>query len=160
MRRAVYPGSFDPMTNGHINIIERALAVSDELIIAVARNISKNPMFSIDERIGMLEEHFDSNDRVRVESFEGLLVDFARDRGAECIIRGLRAVADFEYEYQMANMNRKLSEDIETVFLMADPENFYVSSRLVKEVAILGGELPDVVPPAVRRRLTERVAER
>lgn len=160
MRRAVYPGSFDPMTNGHVNIIERGLELCDELIVAVARNISKTGMFSFDDRIAMIREHFDGNPRLRVESFEGLLVDFAARQECNAIVRGLRAVADFEYEYQMANMNRKLNGDIETLFLMADPNNFYVSSRLVKEVAILGGDLTGVVPESVRQRLIERVKSR
>lgn len=160
MRRAVYPGSFDPMTNGHVNIIERGLLLCDELIVAVARNISKTAMFSVDERMEMLREHFGHEPRLKVESFEGLLVDFAAERECEAVIRGLRAIADFEYEYQMANMNRKLNPAIDTVFLMADPNNFYVSSRLVKEVAILGGDLHGVVPDAVRERLTERVKSR
>lgn len=157
MRRAVYPGSFDPMTSGHVNIIERALEISDHLIVAVARNISKTAMFSVDERMEMIKEHFDHHPNLTVTSFEGLLVDFAANNNCQAVIRGLRAIADFEYEYQMANMNRKLNESIDTVFLMADPSNFYVSSGLVKEVAILGGDLHDVVPETVRQRLLERV---
>lgn len=160
MRRAVYPGSFDPMTNGHVNIIERGLEICDELIVAVARNISKTGMFSFDERAAMIRDHFGDHPRLRVESFEGLLVDFAAREKCDAIIRGLRAVADFEYEYQMANMNRKLNGNIETIFLMADPNNFFVSSRLVKEVAILGGDLHGVVPESVRQRLIERVKSR
>lgn len=160
MRRAVYPGSFDPMTNGHVNIIERGLEQCDHLIVAVARNISKTAMFSFDDRMAMIREHFSYEPRVSVESFEGLLVDFAAQRDCQAVIRGLRAIADFEYEYQMANMNRKLNPAIDTVFLMADPNNFYVSSRLVKEVAILGGDLHGVVPDAVRERLIERVKSR
>lgn|SRR5690554_6075405 len=160
MRRAVYPGSFDPMTNGHVNIIERALRQTDHLIVAVARNISKTAMFSIDERMEMIRQHFADEPRLVVESFEGLLVDFAAKRDCQAVIRGLRSNGDFEYEYQMSNMNRNLNSDIETVFLMADPNNFYVSSRLVKEVAILGGDLHGVVPDAVRERLVERVQSR
>ena len=157
MRRAVYPGSFDPMTNGHVNIIERGLAVTDELIVAVARNIAKSALFTVDERIDMIREHFRDEPRLRVCSFEGLLVNFAVDNDCTCIIRGLRAVADFEFEYQMANMNRKLSPTIDTLFLMADPANFYVSSRLVKEVATLGGDIDGVVPDRVRDRLLTRL---
>lgn len=160
MRRAVYPGSFDPMTSGHVNIIERGLEQCDHLIVAVARNISKTAMFTIEERIEMIQEHFAHEPRLTVVSFEGLLVDFAESQGCQAVLRGLRAIADFEYEYQMANMNRKLNSNIETLFLMADPNNFYVSSRLVKEVAILGGDLHGVVPDAVRARLTERVRSR
>lgn len=160
MRRAVYPGSFDPMTNGHVNIIERALEQCDHLIVAVARNISKTAMFSFDERLEMIREHFVDEPRLSVASFEGLLVDFAANNNCQAVIRGLRAIADFEYEYQMANMNRKLNPNIETIFLMADPNNFYVSSRLVKEVAILGGDLHGVVPDAVRDRLVQKVQSR
>ena len=148
------------MTNGHVNIIERALRQTDHLIVAVARNISKTAMFSIDERMEMIRQHFADEPRLVVESFEGLLVDFAAKRDCQAVIRGLRSNGDFEYEYQMSNMNRNLNSDIETVFLMADPNNFYVSSRLVKEVAILGGDLHGVVPDAVRERLVERVQSR
>lgn len=160
MRRAVYPGSFDPLTNGHVNIIERAIAQVDELIVAVARNISKQAMFTIEERLDLIGEQFGERANIRVEAFEGLLVDFARENECDCILRGLRAVADFEYEYQMANMNRELNNQIDTVFLMADPKNFYVSSRLVKEVAILGGDIEGVVPAHVKSALLQRVAER
>lgn len=152
-RIAIYPGSFDPPTNGHVNIIERGLALYDELIVAVATNISKSAMFTLDERMEMVRETFGDRAGLRVESFEGLLVDYARERGAASILRGLRAVADFEYEYQMANMNKQLAPGVETVFLMADPKTFYVSSRLVKEVATLGGDIADVVPPTVEARL-------
>jgi pantetheine-phosphate adenylyltransferase len=151
--RALYPGSFDPLTNGHVRIIERGLDLYDEVVIAVARNISKSGMFSLAERIELIHEVFDDNPRVRVDSFEGLLVDYADRLGIRVILRGLRAVADFEYEYQMSNMNRTLRPTVETVFLMADPSAFFVSSRLVKEVATLGGSVHDVVPPAVERRL-------
>lgn len=160
MRRAVYPGSFDPLTSGHVNIIERALELCDELIVGVARNISKMGMFSLDERVEMVREHFGDNPKLKVTTFEGLLVDFAAANRCDAVVRGLRAIADFEYEYQMANMNRKLNPTIDTIFLMADPNNFYVSSRLVKEVAILGGNLHDVVPTSVRERLIERVKSR
>ena len=155
---AIYPGSFDPPTNGHVNIIERGLEICDEVVIAVARNISKTAMFSIDERIAMLEEIFSERAGVTIESFDGLLVNYARERGARMILRGLRAVADFEYEYQMANMNRHLAPGVETVFLMADPKTFYVSSRLVKEVASLGGVISDVVPPSVLARVNAKLS--
>lgn len=157
MRRAVYPGSFDPLTNGHFNIIERGLVLFDELIVAVANNISKTPMFSFEERVAMIEEAFPEHPNLRVESFQGLLVDFAAKHHCSCILRGLRAVADFESESQMASMNRHLNADIETVFLMADPTHFYVSSGLVKEVAKLAGDPAGVVPDHVRERLFKHV---
>jgi len=159
MRLAIYPGSFDPLTNGHVNIIERALGLCDHLVVAVARNISKSAVFSTDERLDMVREVFHDDSRVTVEAFEGLLVDYARRRGASVIVRGLRAVADFEYEYQMANMNRQLASNVETVFLMANPSNFYVSSRLVKEVALLGGDISQAVPETVLRRLSARFGQ-
>lgn len=155
----IYPGSFDPPTNGHVNIVERALEICDHLVIAVARNISKNAMFSTDERLEMLSEVFGDRPNLSYDSFEGLLVDYVRDRNARTILRGLRAVADFEYEYQMANMNRQLAAGVETVFLMADPTTFYVSSRLVKEVAILGGDIADVVPEPVLERVNAKLNE-
>lgn len=154
--RAIYPGSFDPLTNGHVRIIERGLELYDSIIIAVATNISKTGMFSIDERMDLIREVFAGNARVEVASFDGLLVNYAHERGVGVILRGLRAVADFEYEYQMANMNRTLRPGVDTVFLMADPSTFFVSSRLVKEAAMLGGSVRDVVPPAVERALMVR----
>ncbi len=158
-RIAIYPGSFDPPTNGHVNIIERGLAICDELIVGVAQNVSKSAMFTLEERIEMVQEIFGDHPNLRVESFEGLLVEYAKSHGVNVLLRGLRAVADFEYEYQMANMNRKLAPGVETVFLMADPTNFYVSSRLVKEVATLGGDVADVVPPSVLARLQGKLSE-
>lgn len=160
IRTAIYPGSFDPPTNGHFNIIERGLALFDKLSVAVARNISKQAMFTIEERCEMVRELFPDEERLEVVTFDGLLVDFAKAQGAQTILRGLRAVADFEYEYQMANMNRTLAPTIETLFLMADPETFYVSSRLVKEVASLDGDITKVVPPTVRARVLAKLAER
>ncbi len=157
---ALYPGSFDPVTTGHTNIIRRGLQIFDTVIVAVARNISKNALFSIDERMEMIRDAFADQPNVIVESFEGLLVQYARQREVTCILRGLRAVEDFEYEYQMANMNRKLNSDIDTLFLMADPTTFFLSSRLVKEVATLGGDISGVVPENVRVRLLERVANK
>lgn len=152
-RIALYPGSFDPVTNGHVDIVERGLRIADEVIVAVARNVSKRALLPVEERVGLAEEVFGAEPRVRVETFEGLLVDHARAVGASLLLRGLRAVADFEYEYQMANMNRHLKPDVETVFLMASPDNFYVSSRLVKEVSALGGDVTGLVPDAVAVRL-------
>lgn len=151
-RIALYPGSFDPVTNGHVNIVERGLDLFDEVIIAVAWNPNKTGLFSAEERLEIIREVFDSP-RVRATRFEGLLVDFARECQAQAILRGLRSVGDFEYEYQMANMNRQLAPGLQTVFLMAEPDQFYVSSRIVKEVAALGGDIASVVPDAVLRRL-------
>ncbi len=155
-RSAVYAGSFDPLTNGHVDIVERGRSVFDRVVVAVARNISKAPLFSIDERIEIVTQTFAGDPGVEVDTFEGLLVDYARAKGAGSILRGLRGVADFEYELQMSNMNRKLAQDIETVFLMTGATHFYVSSRLVKEVAKLGGNLDGVVTPDVARRLKEK----
>lgn len=155
-RSAVYAGSFDPLTNGHVDIVERGRTVFDRVVVAVARNISKAPLFSIEERVAIVTETFAGDPGVEVDTFEGLLVDYARNKGAATILRGLRGVADFEYELQMSNMNRKLAQDIETVFLMTGGTHFYVSSRLVKEVAKLGGNLDGVVTPDVARRLKEK----
>lgn len=156
IRSAVYAGSFDPLTNGHVDIIRRGRRVFDRVVVAVARNISKAPLFTIDERMEMVAETFADDSGVEVDTFEGLLVNYARAKGAGTILRGLRGVADFEYELQMSNMNRKLAEDIETVFLMTGGSHFYVSSRLVKEVAKLGGNLDGVVTPDIGRRLREK----
>jgi pantetheine-phosphate adenylyltransferase len=158
-RIALYPGSFDPLTNGHQNIIERSLRLCDRLVVAVSVNPSKSAMFTVEERLALIREVFADEPRIELTTFSGLLVEFARTIEATMLIRGLRAVADFEYEYQMSSMNRKLVPSIETVFLMAEPGSFFVSSRLVKEVALLGGDLTGVVPEKVRTRLTERVAE-
>jgi pantetheine-phosphate adenylyltransferase len=154
---AVYPGSFDPITKGHTAILKSGLKAFDEIIVAVLNNESKKPLFSVAERMEMIqlaaEEMGAEDGQVRVDSFDGLLVNYARNRGAQVILRGLRAVADFEYELQMANMNRHLNHDIETVFIMADDAYFYVASTLVKEVARLGGDVSDLVPAAVQPRL-------
>lgn len=158
-RIAIYPGSFDPPTNGHVNIIERGLTICDQLVVAVAENMSKTAMFTLEERMEMLSEVFADRSNLVIESFSGLLVDYARQRGANTLLRGLRAVADFEYEYQMANMNKSLAPGVETVFLMADPNTFYVSSRLVKEVARLGGDPSGAVPPVVLQRIQEKLGD-
>ena len=153
---AVFPGSFDPITNGHIDIVDRALKVFDEVIISILVNAEKKPLFSPEERLGLIREAFRGEKRVRGDTFSGLLVDYAMRIGASVIIRGLRAISDFEYEFQMALMNRRLNPRIETVFLMA-PEGFsYLSSRLVKEVFDLGGDVRGLVPPVVERRLREK----
>ena len=156
-RSAVIPGSFDPITYGHLNIIERALEIFDQVHVGGAVNVSKNALFSMDERIELIEEVCSGDSRITVGASEGLLVNHAAERGATALVRGLRAVSDFEYEFQMAHMNRKLNPEIETVFLMAGEEYFYVSSKLVKEVASLGGDVEGLVPPIVFERLRKRL---
>lgn len=163
--RAVYAGSFDPITNGHIDIVRRALNVFDEVIVAVAYTTSdpkkSNTLFTPDERVEMIRETFaDTEGRARADSFSGLLVDYCEEVEAHVSIRGLRAVSDFEYEFQMAMMNRHLKRRIETVFMAASEAHFYTSSRLVKEVARLGGDVSGLLPPSVSRRLLARLAER
>ncbi|MBI5745769.1 MAG: pantetheine-phosphate adenylyltransferase [Nitrospirae bacterium] len=155
MKRAVYPGTFDPITNGHVDIIRRTLRIFDKVVIAVAPNPKKTPLFDLKERIFMIEEATRGMKNIEIEPFEGLLVDYVKERGADAIIRGLRAVSDFEYELQMALMNRKLSDTIETVFLMPSEEYSYLTSSIVKEVASYGGEVKDLVPSIVARRLSE-----
>jgi pantetheine-phosphate adenylyltransferase len=153
--RAVYPGSFDPLTNGHLDLIERSLRIFDELIVAVVTNPAKTATFSDEERIEMIREATRGR-KIEILVFEGLLVDFVKRVGAGAIVRGLRAVSDFEYEFQMALMNRKLREEIETVFLMPHEAYSYISSRLIKEVAGYGGSVTGLVPPGVEKRLVER----
>ncbi len=152
-RVALYPGSFDPFTNGHRDILERARRLADRLVVAVLENDAKTPLFSVAERIEMIREILGDDPQVAIRSFSGLLVDFAREVNATLIVRGLRAISDYEYELQMALMNRRLAPSIETVFLMAKEEYSYVSSRLVKEVARLGADVSGLVPEPVRRRL-------
>lgn len=153
---AVYPGSFDPITNGHLDIIERGLSVFDEVIIAILVNLDKSPLFTVAERVALIRETYKGNRRVRVDTFSGLLVDYAERVGASVIVRGLRAISDFEYEFQMALMNRRLDPHIETVFMMPAESYSYVSSRLVKEVFQLGGPVRGLVPAVVERRLREK----
>jgi pantetheine-phosphate adenylyltransferase len=148
-RVAIYPGSFDPITHGHVDILRRSLVLFDRVIVAVAENVRKQALFTLAERQAMIRESIGVEPRVEVDSFEGLLVDYARKRGARAAIRGLRAIADFEYEFQFAHMNRHLAPDVETVFLMTSEESFYVSSSLVKEVAAMGGDITKVAPPSV-----------
>lgn len=157
---AVYPGSFDPFTSGHKDIVDRALKVFDHLVVAIATNSQKTSLFSLEERVEMISEVYSKEPRVEVDSFSGLLVDYLRRRQARAVVRGLRAVSDFEYEFQMANMNRKLYPDGETFFLMTGQEHFYVSSRLVKEIASLGGCLTDLVPETVRIRLLKEYGDK
>ena len=161
MRRAIYPGSFDPVTNGHLDIIQRGCKLFDEIIVAVLINPEKTPFFSVEERCDILRAILNEIDRgectLTVESFEGLLVQYAADREAKAIVRGIRAISDYEYELQMALMNRRLEPSIETVFMMPAETYSYVSSRLVKEVFQLGGELDGLVPPLVDARMKEKV---
>lgn len=157
-RTAVFPGSFDPLTNGHVDIIQRASRIFERVIVAVATNAEKTPLFSIDERVNVIGEIFRDEPRVEVDTFSGLLVEYARRQLASAVIRGLRAVSDFEYEFQMALMNRRLNHDLETVFLMPDEKYTYTSSRLIKEVFMLGGEVSGLVPPIVEERLRNKQA--
>ena len=159
LRTAVYAGSFDPITNGHVDIVQRSMQVFDQVIVAVAFNLHKDSaLFTPAERVDMIATVFQEyGERVRADSFSGLLVDYARAVSAKVIIRGLRAVADFEYEFQMTMMNRHLDSDIETIFMMAGEAHFYTSSRLVKEVVSLGGDVEGLVPEAVLRRLLAKV---
>ena len=157
---AIYPGSFDPITNGHLDLISRASRMVDLLVVAVLRNQSKHPLFSVDERREMICEATGGFKNVEVTSFEGLLVDFAASRGASMILRGIRAVSDYELEWQMALMNRRLRPEIETVFLTAGEEYSFISSNLVKEVASLGGSVTGIVPLSVEARLQRKFAAR
>lgn len=158
--RAVYPGSFDPVTYGHLDIIGRAARLADELIIGVLKNNAKSPLFSLEERVRMLEEVTKDYHNVKVEAFEGLLVDFARKRDIDMIVRGLRAVTDFESELQMAQTNHKLEERVETVFLTTRLEYSYLSSTIVREVAAFGGDISQFVPDIVGQRIQEKMDER
>ena len=159
MRKAVCPGSFDPVTNGHIDIVRRASSLFDEVIVAVGVNRSKRRLFSDEERIEMLTEVCADYPNVSIDSFEGLLTDFCRRHGVHAIVKGLRAVSDFDYELQMAQMNSSLAA-IETVFVPTSPEYSFLASSLVKEVAAFGGDVSGLIPPLVHRRLTARLAER
>lgn len=158
MSVAIYPGSFDPITNGHLDIIERGSKIFDRLIVAVLKNPNKKSLFTIEERIEMIRDAVSHLDNVEVDHFSGLLVDFARKRNAKIIIKGLRAVSDFEYELQMALMNKKLYKDIETVFIMTSTKYSFLSSSIVREVASFGGCVKDLVPPAVEEKLREKFA--
>lgn len=158
MKTAIYPGTFDPVTNGHIDVIERAIGIFDKVIVAVARNSAKNPLFSEAERIEILRKVLKSYRNVRVDSFEGLLVDYAVKKNATAVVRGLRAISDFEYEFQMALMNRKLANTISTVFLMPHEKYTYLNSTIVRELALLGGDVSEFVPPVVEKYLKRKVS--
>jgi pantetheine-phosphate adenylyltransferase len=155
--RAIYPGTFDPVTRGHIDICQRALKMFDQVVIGVADSPAKQPFFDIDERFDMLETVFADNDQISVRRFSGLLIDFARDCDAEVIIRGLRAISDFEYEVQLAGMNRSLAPEIETVFLTAAQRYAFVSSSLVREIARLDGDVSEFLHPLILQRLTDKL---
>lgn len=153
----LYPGSFDPLTYGHLDLIERGVRVVDRLVVAVLRNDTKSPLFPVEERMAMLEETTRQYGIVEIASFDGLLVEFARAQGATVILRGIRAISDYEYELQMALMNRRLAPEIETMFMMAGEAYSFISSRLVKEVFRLGGEIAGLAPPVVEERLRRRM---
>ena len=155
-RLAIFPGSFDPLTNGHVDIILRSAHLFERIIVAVLVNAEKQPLFSAEERIEIIRDVFREYPNIEVDTFDGLLVDYARKRGARVIVKGLRAVSDFEYEMQMALMNRKLNSEVETVFMMPTQPYTYVSSRLVKEVVALGGSVHGLVPESVEKRLREK----
>jgi len=154
---AIYPGSFDPPTNGHLDLIERGSKIFDELIVAVLRNTEKSPLFSLPERLRMLEAMTEDFSNVRVDSFDGLTMDYAVKVNAGAVLRGIRAISDYEYELQMALMNRKLQPAVETVFMMPAEQYSYLSSRLVREIAQLGGSVKDLVPELVEQRLKEKL---
>ena len=156
---AIYPGSFDPITNGHLDLIARGSRLVGRLIVAVLRNQDKQPLFSVDERIQMLQEAVQPWANVEVGSFDGLLVDYAAAQGANLIFRGIRAISDYEHEWQMALMNRRLHPEIETAFLMASEASSFISSHLVKQVVSLGGDVTGMVPPAVQARLAKRLCK-
>ena len=158
-RVGLYPGSFDPVHLGHVDLVERAARTCDRLVVAILDNSQKTELFTVEERVSMLERAFVEMPQVEVVTFRGLLVDFAKQRGAAVVFRGLRAVSDFEYEFQMAQMNRRLAGEVETLFLMASEEFTYLSSRLVKEVALLGGDVKGLVPPEVAQALEAKRSE-
>lgn len=154
----LYPGSFDPITNGHLDLIARGAALAEKLIVAILRNEAKQPLFTLAERIDMIREATAGVPNLEIQTFAGLTVEFARQSGANAILRGIRAVADYEYELQMAHMNRRLNPSVETVFLTASEAHSFISSRLVKEVAAAGGQVTGLVPPSVELRLIDRYA--
>jgi pantetheine-phosphate adenylyltransferase len=155
-RLAIYPGSFDPVTNGHMDIIKRGLGLFDKIIVAILHNSSKSPLFTIEERIEILQESLKDLPNVEVDTFSGLLVDYAAKKNANAILRGMRAISDFEYEFQLALMNRRLNRKVETVFLMTGLRWIFTSSSIIKEAARFGGDIDDMVPPVVSERIKEK----
>lgn len=158
-RIAIYPGTFDPITNGHLSIVSRALKIFDKLIVSILINPNKVSLFSREERIEMILENLEGVPNVEVDSFDGLLVDYAVKKNAQVVLRGLRALSDFEYEFQLALMNRKLNQDVQSLFLMTDYKWFYISSTIIKEAASLGGNIDGLVPPNVVRKLKEKYGQ-
>jgi pantetheine-phosphate adenylyltransferase len=159
MRTAIYPGSFDPLTNGHLDVLQRASKLFDRVIVAIALNESKNPLFSLDERLALMKPAISRMRNVKADVFEGLLVEYAAREKAQAIVRGLRAVSDFEFEFQMALMNRKLDQKIETIFMMPKETYTFISSRIVKEIARLGGDVSPFVPPHVEAALKKKLKD-
>ena len=155
-KTAIYPGSFDPVTNGHVAIVERGLNIFDKIIVAILRNPAKEALFTVEERKEMIETSLNRNSNVEIDVFDGLLVDYAKKRNAVAILRGMRAVSDFEYEFQLALMNRKLNREIQTVFLMTGLRWIFISSSIIKEAASFGGNINGMVPPIVSRKLKEK----
>lgn len=155
-RMAVYPGSFDPITNGHLDILTRGLELFDKVIVAVANNIEKRALFTVEERMDLIRRSVNYNEDVIVDSFNGLLVDYVKKVNARFVIRGLRAMSDFEYEFQMATVNRKLNEEMDTIFMMTSKDYYFISSTIIKEVAGFGGSICGLVPEVVERRLAEK----
>jgi pantetheine-phosphate adenylyltransferase len=159
MRTAIYPGSFDPLTNGHLDVIERAIKLFDQVIVAIANNDTKNPLFTLAERRDLVNRSVSLLKNVETDTFDGLLVEYVERRSGQAILRGLRAVSDFEFEFQLALMNRKLNERVETIFMMPKDTYTFLSSRIVKEIARLGGDVSAFVPPHVREALTKKLAK-
>ncbi len=159
-KRAVYPGMFDPVHNGHLDLIQRSVRIFDELLVAVVANPAKEPLFSLTERLAMLQEATVGLGHLRITSFDGLLIDLVTRERADCVVRGIRAVSDFEYEFQMALMNRRLRDSVETVFMMPHEKYTYISSRLIKEVASYGATVAGLVPSGVEKRLQEKFARK
>jgi len=157
MRTAIYPGSFDPLTNGHLDVIERAVKLFDRVVVAVAKNESKQPLFSLEERLHLVRESIKNIPNAEADSFDSLLVEYAHKHNAQAIVRGLRAVSDFEFEFQLALMNRKLNEKVETIFMMPKDTYTFLSSRIIKEIARLGGDISAFVPVHVRTALVEKL---
>lgn len=160
MKIGIYPGSFDPLTNGHLDIVERSVHIFDKVILAIAVENNKTPFFSHEERLAMIEKEMAAYPKIEVEIFEGLLMHYAQEKGASAVIRGLRAVSDFEYEFQMSLMNKKLVPDIETVFLMTSVENAFISSTMIKQVMGLGGDIHGLVPDRIESALKEKLGRK